>query len=387
MLILLEKLKKFFNQRKDGSHLGFSTILGSLITAIFGIIVAPIIGVEHYGNVSYFFAIAGIIHAIVSLGASNVILVYLPKGIKLFSTISLIVLVPAIIASIVVYFLFNEISIAVLVIGLIIFELGINEIIAKRLYPTFTKYYLAQRVLFVILALSLYFVFGPAGMILGHGLSMLIVLPRIFKGFKESQIDFSLIKTRMNFVAHNYFLRISRTSYVYLDRIIIFPLFGYVTLGNYELGLQLIALANVLSVIVYQYLQPRDAKSEHTHKIKFFVIIISIIVSIMVILLGPILIPIMFPQFEEVVDLIPILGLSIVPHMVVIIYMSKFLGDEKSRIVLIAALLHFGVQISLIFILGHLFSTLGIAIALVVAETAEAIFLINRHKVLFKTYL
>ncbi len=380
-------VKNIINNSKNFTTFGSVTLLGSAITAIFGIIVAPILGAEDYGIVSYFFAIAGIIHAVVSFGANNIILVYLSKGIKLFSTISLIVLVLAIIASITVYFLFNEISITVLIIGLIIFELGISEIIAKRMYPTYTRYYLAQRGLFVILALSLYFVLGPSGMILGHGLSMLVVFPRILKGFKESRIDFSLIKTRMNFVVHNYFLRLSRTSYVYMDRIIIFPLFGYATLGNYELGLQLVALANVLSVIVYQYIQPRDAKFEHTNKIKFFVIIISIIISIVVILIGPLLIPILFPQFDEAVDLIPILGLSIVPHMLVIIYMSKFLGVEKSRIVLAAALIHFSVQISLIFILGHLFSTLGIAMALVVAETLEAIFLINRHKVLFQKYL
>jgi len=382
-----DKVKGILNPGKGGVVLGFSTFVGSIISAIFGVIVAPILGAEDYGIVSYFFAIAGLTTAITSFGAHESLLVYLSKGIKIFSTFSFITIIPSFIAAIVIFLIFNEISISVLIIGMIIFELVLSKLLAKQLYVQHLKYSLTQKFLFIGLSLTLYYVMGPQGYILGLGLSMFPGVLQIFKGFKESKIDVSLVKERINFISHHYVLHLCRISYSYVDRLIIVPLFGFITLGNYELSIHIIVFANVFSVFVYQYLQPKDAKNESTRKLKLMAIAGSIILSLLTIFLAPVVLPILFPQFEELVDLVPIMGLSIFPHALTMIYMSKFLGSENARPIMISSLIHLLILIGGIFILTNYYSTVGIAISFVVAEIVETVLLIGMHKKTFKSFV
>ena len=387
MTNMWDNFKTFFNSQKGGMTLGFTTFLGSIISSVFIIFVAPILGAEDFGKVSYFIAIAGITYTVSSFGFRHILLVYLSKGIKIFSTISLITLVSSLISGIVIFILLHEISIVILIIGFVIFELAIHELLAKQLFSKHMKYFLTQRSLAVVLSLSLYFIWGPSGFILGYGLSMFPAIVRVYLGFKESKIDLNLIKNRLNFVVHNYANRLSRTIYVYVDRLLVFPLFGFTTLGNYELAMQIIVLANVFSVFLHLYLVPKDARNEVTRKIKFFAITISIILSLMVIFIAPIILPLLFPEFHEAVDLIRVLGFSIMPHTLVLLYWSKFLGSEKSKPVLIGSLLHLAVLISFILVLTNIYSTIGLVIAFVLAEIVEAVFLIIIHKKTFKSYL
>ena len=382
-----DKIKALLNSQKGATTLGFSTISGSLIIGIFYIIVAPILGAEDFGIVSYFYAIAGLTFAISSWGARHVLLVYLSKGIKIFSTFSFVTLLSSLIAAIVIFILYKEISIFILIIGLVIFELALHELLAKQLYSKHMKYLLAQKFIFVIFSLPLYFILGPPGFILGIGISMFPGLIRIYQGFKESKIDFNLIKNRLNFIFQNYFLHLSRVSYTFVDRLIVFPLFGSITLGNYELSMQIIILANVFSIFLYQYLIPKDARNESTRKFKLFAIAISSILSLMVIFFSPIIFPMIFPRYLEAVEFLPILGISIIPHVMIILHMSKFLASEQTRPVLTGSLLHLGVLVSAIFVLSNFYSAMGVAIAFVLAEIVESIFLIIMYKKTFKCYL
>lgn len=382
-----DKIKAIFNSQKGGATLGLTQLLGSVITGLFTVSVAPILGAENLGTISYFFAIAGIAFVISSFGVSNILLVYLSKGIKIFSTVSVITIAFSLITAIVVFIIFKEISIVILIIGQVIFELAINELLAKQLYSKHMKYFLTQRLSLVALSILLYFFLGPTGFVVGSGLSMFPGLVRIYLGFKESKIDLNLIKNRLNFILHNYSLSLSRTTYVYVDRIFAFPIFGSITLGNYELAMQIIMLANVFSVFLYNYIMPKDARNEVTHKLKFYSIIISAIISLAVIFLAPLILPIVFPQFQKAGELISVMGISIVPHALIMLYLSKFMGTEKTKPVLIGSMLHLGVLISAILVLTNFYSTTGLVVAFVLGEIVEAVFLIIIHKKTFKTYL
>jgi len=382
-----DKIRDILNTQKGGATLGLTTFLGTSITGVFTIFVAPLLGAEDYGIVSYFISISTIAFAISSFGASGILLVYLSKGIKIFSTVSLLALVSSLIVATIAIVLFKEISIGVLIIGLVIFELAINELLAKQLYSKHMKYFLTQRLSLVALSIPLYFILGPTGFVLGHAISAFPSFVRVYRGFKESKIDLNLIKNRFNFISQNYPLTLSRVAYANVDRLLVVPLFGFITLGNYELAMQIIILANVFSVFLANYLIPKDARNESTRRFKFFAITISVIISLLVIFLAPIILPLVFPQFQEAVDLIPIMGLSIVPHVLIMLHMSKFLGSEKTRPILIGALLHLGILISAILVLANIYSTIGLVVAFLLAEVVEAVFLLIMHKKTFKNYL
>ena len=50
--------------------------------------------------------------------------------------------------------------------------------------------------------------------------------------------------------------------------IFVAPLFGFAILGNYQLGIQLVAILGILPGIVYQYILPRDSSGESNKKLK-----------------------------------------------------------------------------------------------------------------------
>jgi O-antigen/teichoic acid export membrane protein len=132
---------------------------------------------------------------------------------------------------------------------------------------------------------------------------------------------------------------------------------------------------------------PKDARDQSTYRLKIYAIIGSTLISILVIFVSPHILPILFPQFQDAVDLIPIMGLSIVPHVFTMLYISKFLSSENSKLIVISSVLHFVILVSSILILTHYYSTMGLVIAFVLGEIGEALFLMFMHKKFFKVYI
>lgn len=81
---------------------------------------------------------------------------------------------------------------------------------------------------------------------------------------------------------------------------------------------------------------------------------------------------------------VQIVSISVIPSTINLIYVSKFLGNELSKIVLIGSGIFLGVQIVSIFILGNLFGVNGIAFSLVLGALAESVFLVTVNKIVYK---
>ena len=88
----------------------------------------------------------------------------------------------------------------------------------------------------------------------------------------------------------------------------------------------------------------------------------------------PYVVPILFPQYLEVTEMIQILSISVIPSTLSLNYASKFLGQEKNKIVLGGSLVYLPIQIVTIIILGSMFGGIGIAIAYSISVTSETLF-------------
>jgi O-antigen/teichoic acid export membrane protein len=170
-------------------------------------------------------------------------------------------------------------------------------------------------------------------------------------------------------------LDLSRTFSGQTDKLFIAPLFGYAILGNYQLGIQFLGLLSTLPGIVYSYVLPHDASGNPNKQLKKIIILISIILAILGVLLGPIVMPLLFPKFISAGEVIQIMSLAVIPITINYMYISKFLGSENNRIILISSGIYVATQISGIFILGNLFDIRGIASAFVLAASAESLYL------------
>ncbi len=382
---MFDKIKNISGLR-GVSIIGSSDIASSIIGAVFWLYLASLLGAESYGQLSYFLSIASIASTVSILGTDNVISVYIAKKIKLESTIFLIPIVTGSIASIILYFAFSDLGVTVYILGAVIFGLASSEILAKGLFKAYSKYLLLTKILMVILSIGLYHIIGLEGVLLGIGLAFFVYLVRIYKGFRETKIDFSLIKPKAGFLVNSYALQLISAFNGSLDKLIIAPLVGFALLGNYHLGLQFLSILHILPGIVYKYVLPQDASGKPNKKLKQLTIISSIGIAILGIVLGPIVIPLFLPQYTEAIAIIQIMSVSVIPSTINLMYTSKLLGNEKTKYLLIGSGIYLIILILGIIILGLTYGINGMAVAIIISTSAETCFYYFINKTKMKDY-
>ena len=213
------------------------------------------------------------------------------------------------------------------------------------------------------------------GIVLGYSLSFFPFTFLMYRGFKESKIDFSILKGKMVFIRNNYLTHISKIINFNIDKLIIFPLFGTAILGPYQLGFQIFILVMLIPNTVLTYTLPHDVIGAKNLKLKKYAFLLSILITIITISLSPIIIPQILPQFEESILIIQIMSLAFVPASLSILYSSELLGSERSRIVLIGTIISVLILSSGIILLGKDYGLLGITIIFVIAKMAEFLFI------------
>ena len=162
----------------------------------------------------------------------------------------------------------------------------------------------------------------------------------------------------------------------YLDKLIVAPMLGFAMLGNYQLGIQFMLVFEIVPVMFYHYLLPKDARDESNTNLKKVVMLISVALCILAIILSPVVIHILFPEFTEAVPVIQILSIATIPFTVTTILTSQFFGTERTRFVLIGSIILVSVQIPSIIGLAALYGINGAAVGLLLGITCQTIYLI-----------
>ena len=165
----------------------------------------------------------------------------------------------------------------------------------------------------------------------------------------------------------------SRPIHLFL---IIAPLLGFTLLGNIALAMQFYIILQVIPSVVFKYTLSHDASGIPTTKVKLWTLSFAIASCVATLILSPNIIPIFFPQFSEVVIAIQILSICIIPDTIAnIFYVSKFLGQEKSKNPLIATGIMVILTASGIIILGPIYGILGISFSFVLASLGNFTYL------------
>ena len=359
--------------------IGSSNIIGTAITSVFWISIAGLIGTDSYGELSYFLSIIGISSVIATVGGGYTMQVYTAKGVKIASSLYFLGIIASTIAAIVLFVIFENFGVSISVIGIVAFNFILFEILGKKLYKKYFKIFVVHKILFVILAFALYSAFGPEGILIGYGVSMLLFSQIIYKSFKNNKVELSIVRERIKFLTHNYIADLSGTARNHIDKLIIAPLLGFAFLGNYFLGLQVLALMLIIPGIVFKYTLPEDSTGKSTGKIKILTIIVSFFIMLLGIFVAPLVIPIVLPEYAATIDLIPILSLVIIPRTISVMLTSSFLGKENSKYVVIGNIITFGVLVVSLFPLAELFEITGVAIAYVIAFSSSTTYMIAKY--------
>jgi len=358
------------------SAIATSAITGNAISAFFWLYLAGLLGQENYGELGFLIAIAGITSNIALIGGEWVMVIYTAKGKNIQPVLYLISLISSGISALILYAIFQNTGLSVYVIGFVIFSLILSEVQGKKLYKTYAKFYVLQKIFFVLISLSLFQLIGVEGILLGYGLSYIPFFKQMYNSLKTKNYDFKFLKEKSGFIANNYSLDLASAVKGQIDKLMIAPMFGFALLGNYFLGLQVVSVLSILPGVIFTYLLPQDASGKSTTKLRIFTILGSVILASLGIFLAPVLIPIVLPEYEESASLIPILSISVIPATISSMYTSKFLGKEKSSYVLIGYLISMASLVLGILILVEIFQVMGLAIAYVLSRSIQATYVL-----------
>lgn len=355
--------------------IGIADILGTGIASLFWFFLATLVEPEEFGEIFYFIGIATLASYIALIGAQETLVVYVAKKIKIQSTLNLLSLLVAGISFVIIIIIFNKIDTSFLLLGFVINTLAIGDLLGRKNFNGYLKYFLTQKILLLTLGLTFYHLFGVEGILYAMALSFGAYTIRVVKGFKESKINFVLLKPHMGFIANNYLMRLADNSKNQIDKLIIAPILGFALLGNYALAIQLVGILFIFSTIVFKYTLSEDAVGNRNTKLKKMSLLFSIGIAIMGFFLSPIIIPELFPKYIEVIDAIQIMVFTTIPFSIGTIYKSRILGLVKSKLLVISTLGSLITMIIGMITLGTTFGIIGLAFAFVLAISVETIIL------------
>jgi len=365
---------------KDLMSIGTANLFGSGISAIFWFSLASLINPEEYGQIHYFLAIAGMAQLLSLISTTNALQVYVAKNIKIHSTLFFISIIAGIVSSLVVFLFFSRTDTSLLVLGYIIFELSNGFLLGKKLFSNYAKFFLTQKILTVIFGLGLYFTFGVDGIIFGLVLSYVPYIWILVNEFRNTRIDFSLLKPRKGFLINNYGINISSAVGGQMDKLIIAPILGLELLGNYSLAMQFLVILLLLPTTVFKYLLTQDSSGKNTKNLKKNTIFASVGLTMFGIVILPMIIPILFPNYIDTVIAIQIISVAIIPSTIGIFYDSKLLSIEKSKFLVIGKGIGLFTMISGFVILGPIYGIIGLAVTLVVSSCLQTLVVIIASK-------
>ena len=365
---------------KDLVSIGSANLLGNGISAIFWFSLASLINPEEYGQIHYFLAIAGMAQLLSLISTTNALQVYVAKNIKIHSTLFFISIIAGIVSSLVVFLFFSRTDTSLLVLGYIIFELSNGFLLGKKLFSNYAKFFLTQKILTVIFGLGLYFTFGVDGIIFGLVLSYVPYIWILVNEFRNTRIDFSLLKPRKGFLINNYGINISSAVGGQMDKLIIAPILGLELLGNYSLAMQFLVILLLLPTTVFKYLLTQDSSGKNTKNLKKNTIFASVGLTMFGIVILPMIIPILFPNYIDTVIAIQIISVAIIPGTIGIFYDSKLLSIEKSKFLVIGKGIGLFTMISGFVILGPIYGIIGLAVTLVISSCLQTLVVVIGSK-------
>lgn len=357
------------------STIGFGNIVGGAISSIFWLVLAGMLDTESYGQLSFLLALMGVFSVVAMIGGQYTMQVYTSKGLKIEATLYLLSVISSLVVSIILYFVFHDIGLSLLIIGVSILNFYFAELMGKKLFSKYSYTIILQKILFVSLSLFFFYTLGLEGILIGYGLSHFIFIKHVFNIIKKEKFNLNFLKEKKKIITSNYLTELTATSRNHIDEILTVPLFGLMFLGNYFLALQIIALMNIIPGIVVKYTIGEDSRGTSTSKIKIITISISFVLALAGALLLPSVLPILLPQFTETVVLIPVICFAIIPRTIFTMLMSSFLAKEKNLHNAIGNVITIILLIIGIFVSFHYNSEIGVAYTFLLGTSGGAIYL------------
>ncbi len=367
---------------KEDMGLVYTTIGGlsaSVLGALFWLILASLLSVADYGLANYYISLASLFAGVGTIGLNMTITTYLAKGERniLFEANSL-VLASGFVTALVLSFFQAEAGLTS--IAMVFFTMSLGELLGKKSYKEYGFLQIGQKLAQIALSMLLYYQIGLMGIVLGYFLGALIFSYRYLFSLRNITTKLLSLKEKRGFAANTFgFNLVGMVLPLYLDKIIIGAVFGYYSLGLYQLGFQFFMFLNIIPVSLQQYLLSEESSGNNRRNIKIFVLCFTTAMVLAIIALTPYLVTMFFPTFKEAISLISLMSLAVIPSTIAAIFVANFLGNEKSKPVLTGGIIYLALLIVGFITLGTVVGILGLALAVITAKTGQAIYLYTKR--------
>ena len=340
--------------------------------------------VHEYGQINYVIAIGALSASFSLLGLNTAVTTLVPQRHKNIDVqANQVILISAIVCAIIAS-LFNWL-LGFFVLGMAFWMMSSYELLSKKLYSKYAINIIGSRGSQLVLSILLYSFFGLQGIIIGFIISFFAFSFTYFKTIPQFSKNFDIIRKEFRTSIHLYSYNLSNALLLYLDKLIIAPIYGYTVLGYYQLGFQFLMFFSMISVSFYQYLIPEESSGSKRNRLRMYGIALSVIITILVFVLAPVILQVLFPNYINSLNSVRILSLGIVPMMITGTLNSKFLAMKLTRYVLFSSITYQVTQIILIVILGKIYGIEGISMSVVIAMLFQITFLGVAHLRLAKS--
>jgi O-antigen/teichoic acid export membrane protein len=378
--VRLSSLKRLV---KDEVGLVYTTLGGfgsSALGALFWLILASLLTVDNYGLANYYISLSAIFSGLSIIGLNMTVTTFLAKGEKniLYEANSLALISGLLVGCVLSVF---EWAAGLLSIATVFFTMALAEALGKKNYKEYAIVQVGQKLLQLVLSILLYYQLGIIGIILGYFVGYIVFSYKYFFSLRKFTVNFSIIKEKRNFTIHSCgYNLIGGSLSNYLDKIIIGPLFGYYMLGLYQLGFQFFMFLSLIPMSLQQYLLPEESSGNDKKSIKTLSVVVSALASVAVFAASPFLINSFFPNFTDAILLVGLMSLAVIPATVSSILTASLLGNEKSKTVFISGVLYVVSLVSALVILGSVMGVTGLAVAVIIAKSIQAGYLVIKRK-------
>jgi O-antigen/teichoic acid export membrane protein len=382
----LNKFVQLIGLEKGLVFVTAGNIITSLSGAFFWLFIASLLPVEEYGRLNYHISLASLLSVISLLGLNTTVITFLAKGnenIKFQA--NLLILISSCVMALFLFVFIREIPTGFLVIGLSLYIMSWTEILGRKRYRKYFFVIMLQRSLQITLSLLLYSVIGIDGLMIGYALSALLSSYDFFKSFKGFKLTFKDLRRKSSFSMHSYFLAISNALAMYMDKLLVAPLFGFDMLGLYQVSFQFLLFLVIIPQSLFQFLLPREASQIKDRKYTISGLILAAVSSTIFFVSIPTVIKDFFPHFVQSVQASQIMIFSIIPMTASSILISKSFGREKSKPVVVSAGIYIFILLVLIVTLGNILGLIGLAFSVVISSTAQSVALLLLGKWLLFT--
>ena len=359
--------------------------ISGVIGSIFWLYLASLMTVSDYGELQFLIGIATFAVGLSLLAQANTIIVYEIKKRGLRGILFLLTFIIAAIVSLFLFIIYSRLDIVFLTFGMICSEMAMGYLVGKKLFVKYSIFLISQKLLMISLAIGLYFLIGMEGIIYGIAISYIPVAILVLNSFKDVSFNLPQLKNNFGFIFYNYSERLIIFSRRNLDKLIIVPILGFEILGEFALGVQIFTVMILFASISFKLLLLKDSEGKDSKKMSTVILSVSILVSILGITVAPKIISVIFPQFTNVIEIIPIMSLIVIPETIILIFSSKFLGNEKSKFIFIGTIIHAISYLLLIILLGSTYGIEGLAYTFLITSIGYAIYLMIMYKYKIKT--